>query len=532
MCGRFARATRALSERPAQRTRPPRRPWPATGRANPCGSLGVQAGSLGHERSLREAKGMHGAGELESTVAGTTVSLEGVSVPERARSVPGAVLVFASGAAQSRVFRVEAGSLELGRLELAVGGSDPLISRRHVRLTRERDGFVVADLGSRNGTHANGLRLGAPQHVPYGGVVRAGGALLLLLADIVPFEHYGLGAGAGVVGGPSLRRALESIERVARSPGRASNVLILGETGTGKELAAQAFHAAEERAPAAFTAVNCATIPRELAERLLFGSKRGAFSGATDAMGYVQSAHGGTLFLDEIAELPLDVQSKLLRVIESREVQRLGATQHDPVDVRFCAATWRDLRAEVGAGRFRDDLYFRIGQPEVRLPPLRERREEIPWHIQQVLSDAPVKPTLAAAAGFVEACMLRHWPGNVRELRGELRRVALTAPSAGAALGADALSPTAGLAIARSAGDDATPHELAAPRVERPEPSPSVAGPPPFPRDEIAEAMAREGGNVTSAARRLGVHRNKVRRWLERHRVDARQFKLSGKTTS
>jgi transcriptional regulator with PAS, ATPase and Fis domain len=259
-------------------------------------------------------------------------------------------------------------------------------------------------------------------------------------------------------------------------------------------------------------ALNCATVPKDLAERLLFGARRGAFSGATDAAGYVQAAHGGTLFLDEIAELPADVQSKLLRMLETREVLRLGATSPERVDVRICAATWRDLRQEVAAGRFREDLYFRIGQPEITLPPLRERNEELPWHIQQVLTEAGAGQ-VSVAASFVEACAGRPWPGNVRELRAEVRRALAfvmdeTPPWR---LEADDLGERAGTPIAVSQG-----HE------------PAVTAPAAVPQDEIASALALERGNVARAARRLGIHRNRVRRWLERHGLDAEHFKSIG----
>jgi transcriptional regulator with PAS, ATPase and Fis domain len=250
-------------------------------------------------------------------------------------------------------------------------------------------------------------------------------------------------------------------------------------------------------------AVNCAAIPKDIAERLLFGSRRGAFSGATDAPGHVQAANGGTLFLDEIADLPLEVQTKLLRVLETREVVRLGTTHGERVDVRICAATWRDLRKEVAAGRFREDLYFRISQPEIRLPPLRERIEEIPWHVQQTLETCGLGCPLEAMAPFIEACALRHWPGNVRELRAEVRRAAADACAREATtLGADALSPAAGQRITE---DDSRAGDV--------------------PNDEVARALAVESGNVVGAARRLGIHRNKIRRWLERHRLDARRFK-------
>jgi DNA-binding NtrC family response regulator len=335
--------------------------------------------------------------------------------------------------------------------------------------------------------------------------VRAGGALLMLLADTLEFHRYGLRAKAGLVAGPKLRKALDTIE-AARKVRMLKTLLVTGESGSGKEIAAKAFHGAEPTARAPFIAVNCATIPKDLAERLLFGSRRGAFSGATDAAGYVQAAHGGTLFLDEVAELPADVQAKLLRMLETGEVMRLGATSYERVDTRVCAATWRDLRAEVALGRFREDLYFRIGQPEVRLPPLRERLEEVPWHVADALDRSGSPVPLSANAAFVEACLARHWPGNVRELRAEVRRCAATAcVESVEVLRAEHLSATAGMPIARA--------ESAPPRSSEP------------PGDEIAEALRAESGNVLGAARRLGVHRNKVRRWLERHRLDADSFK-------
>ena len=292
-----------------------------------------------------------------------------------------------------------------------------------------------------------------------------------------------------------------------------STLLLTGESGTGKEIAARTFHAAAGKPNAPFSAVNCATIPRELAERLLFGSRRGAYSGATDAPGYVQAADGGTLFLDEVGELSSDVQSKLLRTLEMREVLRLGATVAEPVELNVCAATLRDLRLDVGAGRFREDLYFRIGQPEIRLPALRDRVEEIPWHIQQVLDshgrDAARTPS--ASVGFVEACALRHWPGNVRELRCEVRRAAATAlVLESIELSASDLSPTGGVAL----------------KIASALPLPA------FPEDEFAAALTSTEGNVAGAARRLGVHRNKVRRWLERHRLDIARFKASRKSPS
>ncbi|HKO94363.1 MAG TPA: sigma 54-interacting transcriptional regulator [Polyangiaceae bacterium] len=422
--------------------------------------------------------------------------------------VPGLAVVFANRAPALRVFRWEE-PLELGRGDFAEEDAhEAMISRSHVRITLDEAGFRVCDLGSRNGTFVAGQRISGEARLPFGATLRVGGVVLVGVRDILPFMDQGLGVRDGVVSGPSLRQALDTIT-LTRRTSAAPTLLLHGESGSGKELAAQAFHRAGPKPDAPFVAVNCATIPKELAECLLFGSRRGAYSGATDATGHVQAASGGTLFLDEVAELPPEVQSKLLRMLETREVLRLGETRPERVDVSICAASWRDLRAEVAAGRFRADLYFRIGQPEVRLPALRERVEEIPWHVQAALSTVCEPGRVRPSAGFIEVCAQRHWPGNVRELRAEVRRAAASVMVAGSsALRAEDLSPTAGQPIVSS---EATPAaQFAAAQ---------------FPADEFAAALQAEGGNVLGAARRLGVDRNRVRRWLERYSIDAQVFK-------
>lgn len=424
---------------------------------------------------------------------------------EQVQAVPGVVVIFANGKPRCRIFRWEGVPLELGRLELAEDDElDSMISRKHVRLALDGAAWQIADLGSRNGTFLSGNPISGQTKAASGSLIRVGGALLMLAPDTVKYQQYGLGARDGTVGGPSLRSALETVA-LARAAGMLRSLLVSGESGTGKEIAARVFHASGPDSKAPFVAVNCATIPKDLAERLLFGSRRGAFTNATDAPGYVQTADGGTLFLDEIAELAPEVQTKLLRMLETREVLRLGATSPERVELRVCVATWRDLREEVLAGRFREDLYFRVGQPEIRLPPLRQRLEEIPWHIRHVLEECGVAAQLEVSAAFVEACALRHWPGNVRELRAEIKRAAAIACAQDSSpLKAKDLSPTAGIPIdAAGKGQGSTS----------------------FPEDEIATALAAENGNVLAAARRLGIHRNKIRRWLERHGADAQSFK-------
>jgi transcriptional regulator with PAS, ATPase and Fis domain len=253
-----------------------------------------------------------------------------------------------------------------------------------------------------------------------------------------------------------------------------------------------------ERSNAPFIAVNCAAIPEGLAERLLFGAKRGAYSGANaDAQGYVMAAHQGTLFLDEIAELDPLVQAKLPRVLEAREVLPLGESKPRPVQLRVCAATHENLREAVSAGRFRQDLYFRLGRPEVIVPPLRERIDELPWLIQAEL--ARTRPDRSASVSFVEACALRAWPGNVRELLREVRLAAHARLEPGSSqLLAEHLAPDAGKLIEPSAAPAASAAK-------------SLGG---LDDARIEAALAEHQGNVTRAAKALGLHRNQLRRWL------------------
>jgi transcriptional regulator with PAS, ATPase and Fis domain len=288
---------------------------------------------------------------------------------------------------------------------------------------------------------------------------------------------------------------------------RASDtVLVLGESGAGKELAARAFHDTRHGGSAnvPFVAVNCAAIPEGVAERLLFGARKGAYSGAAnDAEGYIQAADKGTLFLDEIAELDPLVQAKLLRVLETREVLPLGASRPKKVEIGIVAASHKRLRDEVAAGRFREDLYFRIGRPEVQLPPLRERLDEVPWFIGRALHG--VDPSLTASVGFVEACALRAWPGNVRELLREVVRAGHRAIEEKASLVEPGhLLAEAGVAVAIVAAPAPATGGVKRPGLSR------------WSDDEIRKALADNAGNVRATARALDCHRNQLRRWLEK----------------
>ncbi len=428
------------------------------------------------------------------------------------RTRPGLVAVYSGGGPRSVALPLTDGAIELGREELARAGlADGRVSRRHLRVERDDDGrWTVRDLGSRNGTFVNGRpaqlarNLAAP-------VVRVGHTLLLAVSDVGPYESPGVVTRDGVVVGPAMGEFNQRVAAVAQS---GAHLLILGGSGAGKELAAGVYHAATG-AERPMVAVNCATIPHDLAERVLFGACRGAYTGAVaDAPGLVQAADGATLFLDEVAELAPPVQAKLLRVLETKKVTPLGGVKPVPVSMRLCAATLKDLRAEVAAGRFREDLYFRIGRPEARLPALSERRDEIPWLVALALEgfSAPVG-RVTAGVEMVEACMLRPWPGNVRELLAETVTAALAASARGrAVIAAGDLDDDAGRPLQRP---DAGP--------EGDEPSESL----PLDPRALEETLREEQGNVARAAARLGLSRSRVRRYIEREGVDLQALRTS-----
>jgi transcriptional regulator with GAF, ATPase, and Fis domain len=400
-----------------------------------------------------------------------------------ARSWPGLLLLFAGDQAQLTPVPLDAGPLVLGREHLGhLFLDDRKMSRQHAEVRFDRGRWEIRDLGSHNGTYVDGEQVGS-LFSGNGRVLRVGGTLFALVEDLRAYDGQTVVIDGDVVLGPRLKRCWSEIDQLAQ----ASDTLhIVGESGVGKELAARRFHQSGPRANGRFVAVNCAAIPPLLAERLLFGTRKGAYSGAESADGYLQAADGGTLFFDEIGELEQPVQAKLLRVIETREVLALGASQPTPIDVAIVSGTHRDLRESARSGRFRSDLLHRLGLPLVRVPPLRSRFEEIPWLIETALQ----KLDAAVHVSLVEECLLREWPGNIRELTAEVLSAAGAASRAGRKrAGAADLSPDAGQALSSAQADDA-----------------------------ILDALRESGGNVTGAARRLGMHRTQLRRWLARHR--------------
>jgi two-component system, NtrC family, response regulator PilR len=316
----------------------------------------------------------------------------------------------------------------------------------------------------------------------------------------------------------AMRQVKERVTKVARSM---APVLVRGESGTGKELVARAIHACSHRADGPFVAVNCSAIPETLLEAEFFGARKGSYTGANaDREGYFQAARGGTLFLDEIGDLPLAMQSKLLRAIQERQVRALGSTQEEAVDVRVVSATHKDLAADVHAARFRQDLYYRLNVIEIVVPPLRERREDLPALCEALLariaqeSGMPV-PVLSRAV--VEQLCNHPLGGNVRELENLLHRA--VAMSDGDELQVD-FAPTQAPPLVPAEGprEGSTP---AADPVAVPVPSDLQAYLDQQEREILVRALRDSGFNRTAAAQRLGLSLRQIRYRIARLAIAA-----------
>jgi two-component system, NtrC family, response regulator GlrR len=378
----------------------------------------------------------------------------------------------------------------------ALALTDPTVSRFHCELRPVERLVEIKDLGSRNGTRVDGVKI-LHAHLGHGARLAIGKTEVRveLRADEValplsPHDHFGTMVGRSTL----MRRIFAVLERVAPTE---ATVLIEGETGTGKEVAAQSIHDSSPRREGPFVIVDCGAVPSDLLESELFGHEKGAFTGAVQGRaGAFEAAEGGTLFLDEIGELAIGLQPKLLRALESRQVKRVGANAHRTVDVRVVAATNRSLRAEVNARRFRSDLYYRLAVIEISLPPLRARPEDVPMlarHLVAKLTDEP--PDLLTEA--FEADLARHhWAGNVRELRNYLERC----------LALRELLPLGDAGGALDPLDTQQPLKVARERWNRV-----------LERRYVEAVLGRAEGNVTLAARTAGVDRMYFYRLLWRH---------------
>jgi two-component system response regulator GlrR len=298
---------------------------------------------------------------------------------------------------------------------------DPTVSRIHAELETRHDGLWLRDVGSRNGTFVDGLQVTGAR-VPDKAKLRLGSTEFLVdynktqRRQVVIWPNAGFGKLVGT--SVAMRELFATLARIAPMD---ASVLIYGETGTGKELVARAIHDASPRKSKPFVVVDCAALPENLLDAELFGHTRGAFTGAHAARaGAIESAEGGTVFLDEIGELPIAMQPKLLRVLESRTVRRVGDAAHRNVDVRFLSATHRDLLTMVNAAEFREDLYFRLSVIPVQVPALRERKEDIDLLVSHFLRSAGGPAHIAAE--LMRELTSRPWRGNVRELRNFVER--------------------------------------------------------------------------------------------------------------
>ncbi|HZR37423.1 MAG TPA: sigma 54-interacting transcriptional regulator [Nevskia sp.] len=311
------------------------------------------------------------------------------------------------------------------------------------------------------------------------------------------------GWGGIVTRSPLMRAVLDDAQRVARTD---AAVLVTGASGTGKELLARAIHNGSPRASRPFVAINCAAVPAELLESELFGHRRGAFTGAhADHPGLFRAADGGTVFLDEIGDMPPELQVKLLRVLQEREVRPVGDTSTVPVDVRVLSATHRDLDAAIAAGSFREDLYYRLNVVSLRLPALEERREDIPLLVAARLAQlaAAGAPRRVYSAEAMELLVSAPWPGNIRQLFNVVEQSVALAPAR-----------TIGAAqLRRSLGEQ--PAALASLDEARSE----------FTRNYLRQLLELSGGNISRAARLAGRNRTDFYKLMGRHGIDPSQFK-------
>jgi DNA-binding NtrC family response regulator len=387
--------------------------------------------------------------------------------------------------------------------------ADSTVSRRHLLASRAEAGVWIQDQGSSNGTFFEGARVTELVLAP-GNSLRVGKTVLKVVPaeQVVAAAPFSGESFHGVLG--RSRRMREIFASLQQAAPTELTVLIQGETGTGKEAVAEAIHRASGRAAGPFAVVDCTTIPANLAESELFGHRRGAFTGAdSDRPGCFEQAAGGTVFIDEIGDLPAALQPKLLRVLERRQIRPLGATEPQPVDVRVLAASNRDLAAEVAAGRFREDLFYRLAVLTIELPPLRQRLEDLPLLIAHFAgrSDERLR-ALELGSQALQRFAGYTWPGNVRELRNAVERAVALHRSQPFELEVFLAELARGLGEMQLRTSDREPFKQAKSRV--------VAA---FERAYLGDLIQRHGGNISAAAREARLDRHHLRDLLAKHGI-------------
>lgn len=397
--------------------------------------------------------------------------------------------------------------------------SDRTVSRVHARIEAEPSGYRIVDEGSKNGVFVNGVRV-REGYLPQEADIWLGESRLhfRLRGDTVAIgvareERFGPLIGRSV----AMREVFALIKKVAPTD---ATVLIEGESGTGKELVARAIHQCSQRRDRPFVVFDCSAVPHDLLESELFGHVRGAFTGAVRSRkGVMEEASGGSLFLDEVGELPLDLQPKLLRAIETREVKPIGANTHIPVDVRIICATNRNLREAVEAGLFREDLYFRIAVMTIELPPLRRRTEDIPLLVEHFLEEicrACGRREVKIGWETMEKLKAYSWPGNVRELRNFLERAVIEAGPQETGPQTLELPELVGVARGLNYGaSDMLGFSYDAPYKEAKEKLVTE-----FERRYFSRLLKATKGNISKAARLAGIHRKSLEYLLKRLEID------------
>jgi transcriptional regulator with GAF, ATPase, and Fis domain len=437
----------------------------------------------------------------------------------RAPSPDGAFVVVVSGAARGTSVKLPGGMGAALRIGTAPDNDivlpDDTVSRHHVAIRRAPGGILVEDLNSTNGVRISGARVKEAIVEP-GTVLRVGEVELAIRleprgAEVPPSEHdyFGIAIGRSL----SMRRIFGLLERIAKTQ---ATILLTGETGTGKDVLARSIHAASPRSKEPFEVVDCGAVTHTLIESELFGHERGAFTGAiASRAGAFERAAGGTLFLDEVGELPLDLQPKLLRVLEAREFRRVGGQKVMNADVRIVAATRRDLPREVERGKFREDLYFRLAVVPIEVPPLRTRLEDVPLLAERILQSSPSGigddgKVMRIPSETISALKTHDWPGNVRELRNVLERAAYLARSAG-----ERELRLVGLPASRTpTGGDLFSFDPSQPYREIRAKFDAL-----FETQYVTWLLARHNGNVSAAAREAQMDRKHLADLAKRHGV-------------
>jgi DNA-binding NtrC family response regulator len=428
-----------------------------------------------------------------------------------------------SGPDAGLVRDIEAAVIRIGaRRGNDVQLTDSKVSGLHAEIRLDDRGYRLRDLDSTNGTYVSSLRVN-DVYIQPGAQIAMGGTRFKFepLGESVEIELADTDRFGSMIGRSiKMRELFARLEKLAKTD---TTVLVTGETGAGKELVAEALHDYSPREKGPFVVLDCGSIPPNLIESELFGHERGAFTGATNNYaGAFERAHGGTVFLDEIGELPLAMQPKLLRVLERKEVRRVGGTQTIEVNVRIVAATNRDLGVEVNRGRFREDLYYRLAVARVHVPPLRERKDDLPLLIEHILATTPGGETSSIAQETIDLMMKHDWPGNVRELRNVIERAVLLAESPEhedalrrAPLPDKRSEPSITVTPSHTAtSTDATmtvpvdvgmPFKLAKQNVISE-----------FERRYISRLLAQHDGNISAAARAAGIDRMSIHKMLHR----------------